>query len=198
MLRGIFIDIIHDRASTLQWDSSAVWQGSTVAPPGQIFLASLNVLREWIQFARSLPPSSCTGYLDDALAKTLLMASNNEAMLGAYHQLQSLLERTLATSQDLRQGLGAFDPGVPMLERLLEANVNMTFVHSESGRVGTAPGMVEPNDVVVLLAGSRAPAVLRQKDDHFLLIGFGYINGVMNGELWDADVTSRLEEYTII
>ena len=53
---------------------------------------------------------------------------------------------------------------------------------SSQGLLGLGPSILEPGDCVVLLFAARVPFVLRPKDDHWLLAGECYVDGIMNGE----------------
>ncbi|XXH05480.1 hypothetical protein Hte_011910 [Hypoxylon texense] len=52
--------------------------------------------------------------------------------------------------------------------------------------LGLVPALAQVGDHVVLLRGTSAPAVLRQCDSGYKLIGDCYVHGVMNGETFNS------------
>ncbi|KAH7379565.1 hypothetical protein BKA66DRAFT_466288, partial [Pyrenochaeta sp. MPI-SDFR-AT-0127] len=71
---------------------------------------------------------------------------------------------------------------------------------TRNGYMGLGPGIVEPGDVVVLIAGARTPYILRplvgqDSPTRYSFIGEAYVHGVMNGEALDGreDVFEALE-----
>ncbi|PVH73904.1 hypothetical protein DL98DRAFT_430462 [Cadophora sp. DSE1049] len=50
----------------------------------------------------------------------------------------------------------------------------------------TGPDATLPGDLVCVLLGCDVPMILRQEDDHFILIGECYIEGMMHGDMIDA------------
>lgn len=53
------------------------------------------------------------------------------------------------------------------------------FLVTEQGYFGLCPPNVTPGDCVILLAGTRAPWYLRKTDDHYKIIGSGFVHGLM-------------------
>ncbi|KAI0020218.1 heterokaryon incompatibility protein-domain-containing protein [Xylariomycetidae sp. FL0641] len=63
---------------------------------------------------------------------------------------------------------------------------NGSFFVGTGGHIGTAPDEADPDDIAVVLFGSRVPLILRPLNDGtFLLMGAAYVNGVMYGERID-------------
>ena len=59
------------------------------------------------------------------------------------------------------------------------------LVKTASGYFGLAPRHTKIGDLAVLLAGSRAPFILRKSGQRYMIVGDCYLHGVMSGELWD-------------
>jgi len=62
---------------------------------------------------------------------------------------------------------------------------NRSFIVTEEGAVGLAPGMTRVGDVVMVIAGANTPFVLRplpEEMQRFALVGEAYVHGVMDGE----------------
>lgn len=61
------------------------------------------------------------------------------------------------------------------------------FLITSKGNFARGPLPVRVGDIMVLIAGVELPMFLRSSDDGFVLIGPGYMHGVMYGEEWSAD-----------
>ena len=70
------------------------------------------------------------------------------------------------------------------------------FFVTTTGFVGTAHHSIEEGDFIVLLAGVDKPLVLRDIEGYsteWMLVGAAYLEGVMDGEMWDISKLSRFE-----
>lgn len=56
---------------------------------------------------------------------------------------------------------------------------------TSSGFIGLGPEGAEIGDVIALSYGSDTPVVLRPDGDHYVYRGRAWINGIMQGELWN-------------
>lgn len=65
---------------------------------------------------------------------------------------------------------------------------------TSSGFVGLGPEGAEVGDVIALFYGSDVPVVLRAEGDHYVYRGRAWINGIMQGELWNIYEDPLLEE----
>lgn len=63
------------------------------------------------------------------------------------------------------------------------------FIITQGCQLGLFVGQVQPGDHVALLAGLDRPVVLRLSEDgkHWLFVGYGHIDGIMDGEGWPDD-----------
>jgi hypothetical protein len=57
-----------------------------------------------------------------------------------------------------------------------------SFFITEGGLTGCSISTTKPGDVVCVAFGSTYPFVLRPDDEHFLIRGYAYVHGIMNGE----------------
>ena len=63
---------------------------------------------------------------------------------------------------------------------------NRSFAITESGRFGLIPWLAELNDVCCICPGMTVPLILRPREDgRYGLVGDGYIQGVMGGEIME-------------
>jgi hypothetical protein len=61
------------------------------------------------------------------------------------------------------------------------------FCVTKAGRFACVPLEAEENDVICILFGANVPYVLRQKGEHYEVVGECYVDGIMHGEgLLDA------------
>jgi hypothetical protein len=58
------------------------------------------------------------------------------------------------------------------------------------------PYVAKPDDKIVILFGGTTPFVVRQEDDHYLLMGECYMHGFMSGEAIDMLEAGKLESQT--
>jgi hypothetical protein len=59
--------------------------------------------------------------------------------------------------------------------------VDRRFFVSSSGRPGLAPDATDVGDMICILFGCRVPVILRPIDDHFVILGAAYVDGLMQG-----------------
>jgi hypothetical protein len=56
------------------------------------------------------------------------------------------------------------------------------FLISSNNYIGLAPTEAQVGDEIFVLAGSSVPFILRPENGHHLVIGEGYVHGLMDGE----------------
>lgn len=80
-----------------------------------------------------------------------------------------------------------------MLDSLADKSVQcwtayrQTLLHrkllvSEKSYLGLASKHVQPGDLITILKGAQVPMILRRENDHYLLVGEAYVDGIMDGE----------------
>lgn len=62
---------------------------------------------------------------------------------------------------------------------------------TEQGFVGMAPSQAKRGDVVCVLYGCRVPVLLRSCGDNYKFVGECYVDGFMNGEIFDRGLESQ-------
>lgn len=71
------------------------------------------------------------------------------------------------------------------------------FFQTRSGFVGLAPKGLRAIDEIILPYGSQFPIAIRQSGKGFWsFVGFLYVRGIMDGELWDCFPEMKLQERT--
>jgi hypothetical protein len=83
------------------------------------------------------------------------------------------------------------------LELVVNSLIERKLATTETGYLALVPGSASVGDVVAILYGCNFPVVLRPKGDMFLYIGECYVDGVMNGEVWDAKEKGEYKEVEI-
>ena len=72
----------------------------------------------------------------------------------------------------------------------------------ETGRTGRGylvPGTVQDHDLICVLSGCAMPMVLRKYQEHYIVVGACYADGIMHGEAMREHLThSSLEEFDLI
>ncbi|KAJ5719352.1 hypothetical protein N7493_007807 [Penicillium malachiteum] len=72
-----------------------------------------------------------------------------------------------------------------------------SFFVTAAGFLGVGPADLKPDDKIVLFYGSRYPIALRRslsQRSKWHFVGFVYVHGVMEGELWDCFPDMELTE----
>lgn len=72
------------------------------------------------------------------------------------------------------------------------ASAGSVLFSTSEGQLGSTFGWVEPSDVLVLLAGSDWPVILRSVGQNYQYIGPVFVPGIMKGEAWPSDI--RVED----
>lgn len=67
-----------------------------------------------------------------------------------------------------------------------------SFFLTEMGLVGCCVSTIRPGDMVYVALGSKYSFVLRPDGDRFLLRGFAYVHGIMNGERGGSEQVVRI------
>lgn len=57
-----------------------------------------------------------------------------------------------------------------------------SFFGTKGGYMGLGPKILQPGDVVCVLAGGEVPFILRPDHGYYRLVGECYLHGIMNGE----------------
>jgi hypothetical protein len=74
----------------------------------------------------------------------------------------------------------------------LQITAQKSVFITERGYIGTGPKVVQESDIICLLLGCPVPLIIRREDDHYLIIGWAYIYGMMNGEMMNELREGRL------
>jgi hypothetical protein len=75
---------------------------------------------------------------------------------------------------------------MPSREQLSRVCHNRCFFVCEQGILGVGPKHMQPGDIIVIIAGTRMPLVLRRLQDPpetFLLVENAYVPKMMHGEV---------------
>jgi len=67
----------------------------------------------------------------------------------------------------------------------IEPTLYRSMVRATKGYLALAPAATKLGDEVALLAGGRAPYVVRPDGGDWKLVGTAYVHGIMYGEVWD-------------
>jgi hypothetical protein len=75
----------------------------------------------------------------------------------------------------------------------------MSFILTERDYMGLAPPGTKIGDIVCVLLGYKVPIILRQVEDHYLLVGDSFVYGLMDGEALQDFIEGNvvLTEFTI-
>jgi hypothetical protein len=84
------------------------------------------------------------------------------------------------------------------LELVVNSLIERKLATTETGYLALVPGSASVGDVVAILYGCNFPVVLRPKGNMFLYIGECYVNGIMDGEVWDAKERGEYKEVEVM
>ncbi|KAH6694774.1 heterokaryon incompatibility protein-domain-containing protein [Leptodontidium sp. 2 PMI_412] len=68
---------------------------------------------------------------------------------------------------------------------------------TRKGYVGLAHAQSQIGDTICVLEGCTIPMILRPCDRGFRLVGDAYVHGIMNGEYWQAQPLSSIQEFDL-
>ena len=78
-------------------------------------------------------------------------------------------------------------------------STGMSFFVTTAGFFGLGPVDLKADDRIVLLYGSRYPIALRRsRNNNWLFVGFCYVRGIMDEELWDCFPEMHLREMKFV
>ncbi|KPM37853.1 hypothetical protein AK830_g8696 [Neonectria ditissima] len=121
---------------------------------------------------------------------------------GVFRSQTGLFELYQKTLEALRL---SSDYGVPIpedvrpyIEGMLLHKTRRLFV-TETGLVGLGPLGMEQGDRLVVFYGFQAPYVIRPaSNSRFALVGEAFVNGIMDGELLELDVSPEAEVFSLV
>lgn len=80
---------------------------------------------------------------------------------------------------------------IRILQGLCSTQVFYRFATLINGYVGLVPRFSRQDDTLVVVKGCNIPLILREKDDHYILVGPCFVQGYMKGEAGQANVLPR-------
>jgi hypothetical protein len=128
-------------------------------------------------------------HLDDSYA-------HSEEILGKmFHSVQKFVYRVceLGDLEDWSMSGEEIDQKHRCLEAINSVCVGRRFFTTSNGRLGMGPQRIEPGDIVCVFRGVPIPLILRlepsgaQGEEIFKLVGEAYVQGVMDGETFQAE-----------
>jgi hypothetical protein len=80
------------------------------------------------------------------------------------------------------------EKGIDYVKYLSTIDKSTRIIVTRKGRLGLAPSVSQPGDVVAIIQGARAPFVLRQCDDRrrYHIVGQAYVRNPMSGEALES------------
>jgi hypothetical protein len=76
------------------------------------------------------------------------------------------------------------EKGLDYIKYLTTIERSTRIIMTSDGRLGLAPSVSEPGDIVAIIKGARAPSLLRPREHscQYRIIGQVYVRGLMFGE----------------
>ncbi|KAJ5578109.1 uncharacterized protein N7459_007073 [Penicillium hispanicum] len=119
----------------------------------------------------------------------------------AIESLPEILQERKRFQQEPEDEEGPFEfVRIVLFKLLLQMNpIGFKFFVTPAGFIGLGPPDLRPNDTIVLMYGSRFPVALRPaKNGRWNFVGFVYVRGVMEAELWDCFSDLELREMEFV
>jgi hypothetical protein len=91
-------------------------------------------------------------------------------------------QEVLTSSAELDSDADIFDWSLPEFAQMLQGRINpRTVIVNEKGFIGHAfyLDVIRKRDLICVLLGCSVPMILRRVEDHYILIGDGYVEGIM-------------------
>ena len=131
-----------------------------------------------------------SGHFPDSLTKEAMLAPFLGDPDSEYPALQ------WPEDNDLRRGRNCSSE---FMERSIHSCISRTFFLTEKGYMGLGPRRAKKGDILCVLPGCNVPLLLRRIDNHYVLVGYGYVLGLMMGELFkeSRSETPEMEEIII-
>ena len=161
-----------------------------------------NILANWILSVSSMKSYPTGEPLDSALCETLVAGknfnggyplSNNEydefyrSYIDLRTQLLNLVKsgRFLMTERQVHYDDLVFTEPSQYIARIEILSYYRRMIVTQNGYIGLAPCTTEPDDIICIFLGAQTPFILRQEEDHWILLGECYIHGMMDGRAFD-------------
>lgn len=191
-LTGVYVDRVVLVESGYRTREAGNWNVSTV-----------DVLRAWHNIAKGLGSNQTTED-DSDLYFGYYSYDKAFASLVLGDKVRNTEQRPIrdVTIQDIDSVLGFMESGPAdnEIRRTLHGMLtNQTFFTTELGFMGCGHLDTQPGDEVWVLRGGRVPFVLRPREDssEFTFVGQGYVQGIMQGEMFEDGTCKMGAERTI-
>lgn len=112
----------------------------------------------------------------------------------SYKLLSIPLAMAVGIGTAIRNIFWGRQPQSLLFQQMGVAAIGRRMVKTSQGYLALSPAATEVGDKVALVPGSGLPLFLRPRtiDSHFILIGEGYVHGVMNGEMFQLESCTTL------
>ena len=167
--------------------------------------SSKSTLHQWARLASCLTPCPKCHDLPFAYLETIIASSTNFTYNGPNRLIQLSLSSWCLHFFDEYNASDVVDEKI-YGKTLAEAQIFNDFVtkacggrrfFTTTGRyMGLAPAKAQDGDKICILLGGQVPYVLREQDEHYVLIGECYFHGIMKGEALQG-TESDLQDFEI-
>lgn len=164
-----------------------------------IFTGTRSVVHEFDRVARS---EACKSYLNSLALDIRSVASRFSIpytdSMEADARMSALWESVFLWTRHTR----TYTPQDDSMKTLLDSKemfqvpsktYKRDFFSTTSGFIGMGPETMEIGDEIIVPFGASRPFVVRQKDDHYILVGEVVVPGIMSGQLMNLHREGSLE-----
>ncbi|KIN00196.1 hypothetical protein OIDMADRAFT_145702 [Oidiodendron maius Zn] len=179
----------------LEWENLAIHEPEGLYPTGEkLFEAYVQVLLASSPFQQVYKDDYIKFHSLSHIYAWLLkryevdpkdsFAKLRKGYIGAMVYLTSSLNKRLVDKREVSKFIGR-------MEHLIEGR---RLVKTKAGYLGLGPEEARPGDVIALVKGAKVPLVLRSSSSSLCweLVGDAYVHGMMQGELFNADLCKAL------
>jgi hypothetical protein len=182
-------------------DSRTTLYGDVSMNSGQIFLSLLDSIRSWLVVV--LQRNHETGRRTNAPEKIVasqdlarLLLNGRPTLTGPATQVLEDLIRLIDWSTVTGEFLRTFEERAIM--HISHLIWKLVFRTSLKAYLGTGSYSSRSGDLVVVLCGMKVPCLIRPAPDGFTFVGAAFVDGILEGEFWDAGSNADNERFELV
>jgi hypothetical protein len=182
-------------------DSQTTLYGDVSTNSGQIFSSLLDSIRSWlvVVLQRNHETGRRTNAPDNIVASqdlARLLINGRPTLTGPAAQVLEDLIKLIDWSTITTEFLRGFEERVFM--HIIHLIWKLVFRTSTKGYLGTGNYSSRPGDLVVVLCGMEVPCLIRPAPDGFTFVGAAFVDGILEGEFWNAGSDADNEWFELV
>jgi len=197
-VKGFIIDTIAERTRNLNWAAL----GKLDTEPEE---RDVKGYESWLEILELIKradtplryPNMSTEMVTGLMVSADQYEENTEKyLLADFHAFCRYCDIVLPKNEAIGTELEHFDSGIGnhmRFQAYMDNCDNRVVFRTSTGYLGFGPSVMEIGDTLCILLGARVPFVLRKVEDHYILIGGCYVQGLMKGEVTKELLDAKTE-----